>query len=141
MKSITLVVAFVLSISCLSSLAQIADRKAIALLNVAPNLTNIISATVSIDSTTHIPNGTAYHNYFKATIRSVGMGTVNYKWVITNSGPQAAPLVIPGTMTLCGTGTDYIYIEKSSGRGPIFYKLSLLIESPIRLLSNAVGYN
>ncbi|MEO7308987.1 MAG: hypothetical protein ABIX01_01205 [Chitinophagaceae bacterium] len=137
-------VAIVLVFNITASIAQqnIPGRKEVmAQPNVVVDYTKVLSAAVSIDSTTHIPNGTAWHNYFKATIGSVGTGTITYHWVITNNGPQAPPLVIPGTMTLSGTGTDYIYLQKSSGRGPISYKLGLQILSPTQLTSNFCGYN
>ena len=142
MKFKILIIIIAISFCMQGAVAQtIPDRKVTAQPNVAVHVTKVLSVVVSNDSTTHIPNGTSYHNYFKATVASIGTGVVNYKWIITNSGPSAAPLVINGSLSLNGTGTDFIYLEKTSGRGPVFYKLSLQTETPNQVNSNICGYN
>ena len=120
---------------------NIPGKKVVAPLNVAGNITKVLSVVLSIDSTTHIPNSTTYHNYFKATVGSIGIGTVNFKWIITSIGPQAPPLIIPCSITLSGTGTDYIYLQKSTFRGPISFKLRLQAETPNQVQSNFIEYN
>jgi molybdopterin-binding protein len=141
LKSLTIV--FLLFGFAKNAIAQsnIPERKVTEQPTVTIQHTKVLSAVITNDSTIHLSNGTAYHNYFKATISSIGTGTVNFKWIITNSSPQSAPLIIPGTITLNSTGTDYIYLQKSSGRGPVFYKLSLQVETPNQILSNTYGYN
>ncbi|MEP6676811.1 MAG: hypothetical protein ABJA78_16745 [Ferruginibacter sp.] len=135
-----LLLVFLSTISIVNAQNVIAPKKAVNPGVVAAPITRIISVVLSLDSTIHQPNATSYHHYFKATISSIGLGTYNCKWIITNSGPPAAPQIKPGSITLSGTGTDYIYIQEASGNSPIHHQIKLLIEDGNALTSNLMGY-
>ena len=81
---------------------------------VAPKITKVLSVTISVDSTTH-PNSTATDIYLKVTFTSIGTGVVTYNLTDVNrSASGVSTTNTAGTLTLSGTGTDVVYIKRST---------------------------
>jgi hypothetical protein len=81
---------------------------------VTPKLTKVFGVTLSIDSTTH-PNSTATDIYLKITFTSLGTGVVTYNLTDVNRSANGVNTTNTAfTLTLSGTGTDVVYIKRST---------------------------
>ena len=114
--------------------------------NVSANIFKISSVTLFIDSSVHVTSGAgATKNYFKATISSIGTGTIQYRWVLIvyGSGPGNQPIppnVVQGSLQLNGTGTDLIFTERDHVTHNPQRKLMLEITSPNSVQSNQITF-
>lgn len=149
MKSKLILLTFLL-IFIVEANAQITipEKKVLDQPNAAAHITKVINALVSCDSVTHLRNQPGSFYYCKATIKSIGTGSVNYRWLIFPPGAPS-PLIITGSITLSGTGTDYIYMETCWGctgsKNPfphnpvVHYTIGFQIESPNKIYGNYIG--
>lgn len=77
-------------------------------LPVAAPINKIVSIEVSLDSTTN--SGANQMGHYKAVVKSIGPGPVQYVWVATAyNQPQA---IRKGNFTPGGTGIDIILYDK-----------------------------
>ena len=102
------------------------------------------SVTLSIDSSVSVTNGAgATKHYFKATINSIGAGTIQYRWITmvpgNGSGNQPVPpYVVQGSLQLSGTGTDLLFTERDHVNHNPQKKLIFEIISPNSVQSNQI---
>jgi hypothetical protein len=129
--------------------ANIPPRTVVEQPNVTPHLFNVTNVTLSVDSvvSTHVTAPVATKHYFKATITSIGTGTIQYRWVLTGggTGPNNQPYppsIQQGTMQLNGSGTDLITTERQHvNANPANMKfLTLIIDSPNNVQSNRITF-
>ena len=104
------------------------------------------SVTLSVDSAVHVTSGAgAIKNYFKATINSIGTGTVQYKWILIVPGIGAGgqpipPSIVSGSLPLNGSGTDLLFTERAHVTHNPLRTLKLEITSPTTLQSNTITF-
>lgn len=114
--------------------------------NVSAHVFKISSVTLSIDSSVHVTSGAgATKDYFKATISSVGTGTIQYRWITmvpgNGSGNQPIPpYVVQGSLQLNGTGTDLLFTERDHVTHNPQKKLIFEIISPNSVQSNQITF-
>ena len=114
--------------------------------NVSAHIFKISSVTLSIDSSVHVTAGAgATKDYFKATISSVGTGTIQYRWVTmvpgNGSGNQPIPpYVVQGSLQLNGTGTDLLFTERDHVTHNPQKRLIFEIISPNSVQSNQITF-
>ena len=121
--------------------AQIPGKKIVVQPNVQIHIAKVSSVVLVIDSAIHQPNSSSYRNFIKAAIASNGAALVTYKWILKSSNPNAPITTIPGSLTLSGSGTDYIYIEKISGSETPAYSVRLQTDTPNQVMSNKIDLN
>jgi hypothetical protein len=114
--------------------------------NAAVNIFKVIDVVLSIDSAVHVTNGAgATKNYFKATINSIGKGTIQYQWVLVNSAynpnsPNTNSSIVQGTLQLNGSGNDVLFAERDHVTHNANKKLTLQIISTIQIDSNTITF-
>ena len=140
MQKQTLIVAVVF-LSSSQIKAQIAQRTVIepprVVSTVKPEITKI---ELTIDSVVH--QGNALINYFKATVYSVGKGTVQFQWVMLQDqhpgAPAPTPVYISRSLTLNGNGVDEVF--HSAVTQPNHVTLAMKSISPNIVVSNSASY-
>lgn len=106
----------------------------------------ITDVQLSIDSSVLVSTGAGgTKNYFKATISSIGSGTIQYKWVLMVPGNCAGnqpipPSVVTGSLQLNGAGTDLLFTERMHVSSNPQRKLLLVITSPTTVQSNQITF-
>ena len=126
--------------------ANIPPRTVVQQPNVPVHIFNVSNVTLSVDSAVYAPGGAgATKNYFKATINSVGTGTVQYKWILIVPGIGAGgqpipPSVVSGSLQLNGSGTDLLFTERAHVTHNPQRTLKLEITSPTTLQSNTITF-
>ena len=136
----------ILSIAKTSAQNIISPRTALEQPTTSGKVFKISDVQLSIDSSVLVSTGAGgTKNYIKATINSIGIGIIQYKWVLmvpgNGSGNQPIPpSVVSGSLQVNGTGTDLLFTERQHVTSNTQRKLVLIITSPINLQSNQITF-